>query len=81
MLVGPTGAGKTTCYRVLAQALTRLKDVPPFARVKTFVLNPKAITMGQLYGEFDRTTHEWTDGILANIVRSGVADTKPDKKW
>eukprot|EP00026_Physarum_polycephalum_P000043 Phypoly_transcript_00043.p1 GENE.Phypoly_transcript_00043~~Phypoly_transcript_00043.p1 ORF type:complete len:2765 (+),score=358.08 Phypoly_transcript_00043:606-8297(+) len=81
MLVGPTGGGKTTCYRVLARALTRLKDSPPFARVKTFVLNPKSITMGQLYGESDKTTHEWNDGILANLVRMGATDTKPDKKW
>lgn len=54
--------------KVLARALTRLKDVPPFSRVKTYVLNPKSITMGQLYGESDKTTHEWNDGILANIL-------------
>ncbi|KOB70540.1 putative dynein, axonemal, heavy polypeptide 1 [Operophtera brumata] len=43
MLVGPVGAGKTKLA----------PDGFPFSTVLTFVVNPKSITMGQLYGEFD----------------------------
>lgn len=37
--------------------------------------------MGQLYGEFDVNTHEWTDGVLACYMRDFAQDTSPDKKW
>ena len=64
MLVGPTISGKTRCYEVLRDALSALKGkcTPGgvmFEQVHTYVLNPKSITMGQLYGEFDALTHEW----------------------
>ncbi|XP_054262356.1 dynein axonemal heavy chain 1-like [Macrosteles quadrilineatus] len=86
MLVGPTGSGKTKCYEILKDALTALKGQPsptgsPFESVHTSVLNPKSITMGQLYGEFDALTHEWTDGILPSLVRVGVACPDQDKFW
>ncbi|XP_031423008.1 dynein axonemal heavy chain 1 [Clupea harengus] len=86
MLVGPPGSGKTKCYEILGAALTAVRGQPSvsggvYEAVHIFVLNPKSITMGQLYGEFDPLTHEWTDGILSNLVRGGVASTDEDKKW
>ncbi|KAG2485619.1 hypothetical protein HYH03_015682 [Edaphochlamys debaryana] len=83
MLVGPTMGGKTCCYRSLQKAMTKLAVAgdPKYERVRVVSLNPKSITMGQLYGEFDENTHEWTDGVLACYMRECSEDTKPDKKW
>ena len=83
MLVGPTMAGKTCCWRTLQRAMTMLNGHgdPKFEKVRVVALNPKSITMGQLYGEFDDNTHEWTDGVLACYMRECSEDTKPDKKW
>ncbi|CAM4600221.1 unnamed protein product [Caretta caretta] len=86
MLVGPAGSGKTKCYKVLAAAMTSLKGQPSvsggnYEAVNYFVLNPKSITMGQLYGEFDLLTHEWTDGILSTLIRVGAIASDTNKKW
>ena len=42
-------------------------------RVKTWTINPKAVTMGQLYGQDDPMSKEWTDGVLAVAFRCEAA--------
>ncbi|XP_062985188.1 dynein axonemal heavy chain 6 [Elgaria multicarinata webbii] len=85
MLVGPTGGGKTTVYQILADTLGSLhkagEDNPFYQPVKTYVLNPKSITMGELYGEVNNLTLEWKDGLMALSVRAAVVDTSEDHKW
>eukprot|EP00912_Choanoflagellata_sp_UC4_P002384 UC4_evm1s1504 len=86
MLVGPAGSGKTCCREVLAAAITSLQgQTAPsgalYTKTHNFVLNPKSITMGQLYGQFDDLTHEWTDGILSTLIRQGVAAQNEERKW
>jgi dynein heavy chain len=80
MLVGPTGGGKTSTYRVLKTALSALEQ-KGYCKVETHVINPKAITMGQLYGMVSGTSQEWTDGVLAYTVRKCCSDRSTQRHW
>ncbi len=45
---------------------------PFYQPVHVYVLNPKSITMGELYGEYNLLTMEWKDGLMAIVVRRCV---------
>ncbi len=64
MVVGQTGGGKTVILNTLARTQTKLGK-----KTTLFTINPKAITVAELYGVLDPDTRDWTDGLLSNIFR------------
>jgi dynein heavy chain len=83
MVVGLPFAGKSSCIKVLAGALTLLNERGFMNENKTVItiINPKSITMKQLYGFNDEISHEWTDGVLAVKFRAFAKAEDPDRKW
>lgn len=71
MIIGEPMSCKTQSYHVLAEALTSLSEQGIGSETRTTfkIINPKSITMTQLYGSFDSNTHEWTDGVLGRTFR------------
>ena len=86
MIVGLATAGKTTCFKMLSAAMTYLRKVkrsknPAYQIVEFKILNPKAITMGELYGEYNEFTQDWKDGLASSIMR-GYADREDkNNRW
>nr|XP_031294136.1 dynein heavy chain 14, axonemal [Camelus dromedarius] len=97
MLVGPTGGGKTTVRRILERALILLpaedfltteergsiSQIPGRkGKIDICVVNPKCVTLSELYGYLDPNTMEWTDGLLSATIRNYVYlnTTKYSKK-
>lgn len=81
MVVGPTGAGKSVIINTLKEA-QRLES--GYA-TKIKVINPKAITINELYGVLDPESRDWTDGLLSKTFRecnqSDFLNGKFERRW
>ncbi|XP_022235820.1 dynein heavy chain 2, axonemal-like [Limulus polyphemus] len=83
ILIGESCSGKTVLWRTLQAAFNTLKKDGELAFniVKEFPMNPKALSLGELFGEFDAKSGEWMDGVLSSVIRMTCVDEKLDEKW
>ena len=60
MLVGEPFGSKSKVLETLQGGMTLLREEgeEEFEKVITRIINPKSITMGQLFGQFDPVSHE-----------------------
>lgn len=75
-VMGPPGAGKTQCWKTLAEARGLRGD-----KTKCVDINPKSVKTEELYGFISMATREWKDGLLSKVMRDlgEIPDEKP--KW
>ncbi|PHH59003.1 hypothetical protein CDD81_3954 [Ophiocordyceps australis] len=68
MMVGNSGSGKSTAWRLLLDALQKVEGVEGVSHV----IDSKVMSKEALYGNLDSTTREWTDGLFTSILRKIV---------
>jgi dynein heavy chain len=81
MVVGTNMSGKSQTFDVLADSLKAVADGDLFKAVQMHKMNPKSVKMGELYGDFDENTHEWTDGLIAIYYRFCAMAGLEKRQW
>lgn len=76
VIVGPSGCGKTVVWKVLCAALRKTGK-----KLKTHVMNPKAMPRQQLLGFMDMDTREWNDGVLTQASKAVVKEEADVTSW
>ncbi|KYM82700.1 Dynein heavy chain 2, axonemal [Atta colombica] len=83
MIVGASNTAKTATWKILQNTMTTMKSdgKPGFNTVHVHPINPKALSLGELYGEYNLSTGEWLDGVISSIMRKTCSENTPDEKW
>jgi dynein heavy chain len=84
-IVGSPGCAKSTIWKVLQAAnnITPLDESKPDGAKNITVeaiVDPKAVSSAELYGDMNPKTKEWKDGILAVVMRDMKNNTAPYKE-
>jgi hypothetical protein len=70
MMIGPSNSGKSTAALVVREA----------SEANSMKINPRSLTLNQLFGYYDRATASWVDGVLAKIwTKAAVLEAEHDK--
>ena len=54
------------------------KDSARFSKVRVEILNPKSVTINELFGYVDSNTMEWNDGVLSSMMSRLCKDESND---
>lgn len=76
VLVGTSGSGKSTVWKILQKALQNMGQ-----DLKTYIVNPKSVDKKTLLGNMDIDTREWADGIITSAARQVVKESNSTHSW
>jgi dynein heavy chain len=77
MMVGPSGSGKSRIIQCLQDSLTQTTGVLH----KRTRMNPKAIRAEEMFGETEKQSGEWLDGVFAAMWAKFNDKNKKDMMW
>ena len=81
MFVGGPMGGKSVAWKSLQIALNSMAKEGDGMGAQVYSLNPKAISIPELYGLFDPVTSGWSDGVLSSHIRDCSASEPTEYKW
>ena len=86
-LTGPAGTGKSTVIELVEKACTKIRRENPkcdskYKEIKKWVINPKSITMGELFGEENEDKKIFEYGIATKKIKKALLDEGDDRfRW
>lgn len=76
VVIGEAMVGKSMAIRTLQGAMSSIRrsdqNNNAFFIVKSTFINPKSITMGELFGEENLLTKDWHDGLASHYIRQAT---------
>ncbi|KAI4504209.1 hypothetical protein M0802_000680 [Mischocyttarus mexicanus] len=83
MIVGESNTAKTVIWRILQNTISEMKNdgKAGYSSVHVYPINPKALNLSELYGEYNLSTGEWLDGVISSIMRKTCSSESLDEKW
>lgn len=84
MLIGPPMSGKSSvlmCLRLTYLRMANRIESEDYLPVDCMILNPKSITMGELYGQIDPKTGDFSNGLASKIFADFASREKKERKW
>lgn len=83
MILGASGSAKSVTWKALQGVHGRMKMAGKdgWSNVTVHPINPKTLSLGELYGEYNLSSGEWSDGVVSSIMRKACSDKSDQLHW